>query len=108
MSLWGATVITSLASAIPVVGNSIVTWLWGGFSVDNPTLNRFYSLHYLLPFILAALSLAHLAALHQYGSTNPLGISAQTDLVDFYPYFYTKDLVRTLGLAAFAMFLVGF
>jgi len=61
MSLWGATVITSLASAIPVVGNSIVTWLWGGFSVDNPTLNRFYSLHYLFPFLLAALSLAHLA-----------------------------------------------
>jgi ubiquinol-cytochrome c reductase cytochrome b subunit len=61
MSLWGRTVITSLASAIPVVGTSIVNWLWGGFSVDNPTLNRFYSLHYLMPFILAALSLAHLA-----------------------------------------------
>lgn len=108
MSLWGRTVITSLASAIPLVGNSIVAWLWGGFAVDNPTLNRFYSFHYLMPFLLAALSLAHLAALHQYGSTNPLGINAQTDLVDFYPYFYVKDLVATLRLAAFAAFLVGF
>jgi len=108
MSLWGATVITSLASAIPVVGTSIVSWLWGGFSVDNPTLNRFYSFHYLFPFILAALSLAHLAALHQYGSTNPLGIPAQTDLVDFYPYFYVKDLAATLALAGFAAWLVGF
>lgn len=108
MSLWGATVITSLASAIPVVGNSIVTWLWGGFSVDNPTLNRFYSLHYLLPFILAQLSLAHLAQLHQYGSTNPLGISQQTDLVDFYPYFYTKDLAQVIRLSFFAMYLVCF
>lgn len=108
MSLWGATVITSLASALPIVGTSIVGWLWGGFSVDNPTLNRFYSFHYLFPFILAALSLAHLAALHQYGSTNPLGIPAQTDLVDFYPYFYVKDLVATLALAGFAAWLVGF
>jgi ubiquinol-cytochrome c reductase cytochrome b subunit len=103
-----ATVITSLASAIPVVGNHIVAWLWGGFSVDNPTLNRFYSFHYLFPFLLAALSLAHLAALHMYGSTNPLGLNAQTDLIDFYPYFYVKDLVATLGLSLFAALLVGF
>lgn len=108
MSLWGATVITSLASAIPVVGNTIVGALWGSFSVDNPTLNRFYSFHYLFPFLLAALSLVHLAALHQYGSTNPLGINAITDLVDFYPYFYVKDLVAVLFLACFACFLVGF
>lgn len=108
ISLWGATVITSLASAIPVVGNHIVAWLWGGFSVDNPTLNRFYSFHYLFPFILAALSIAHLAALHQYGSTNPLGIQAQTDLVDFYPYFYVKDLTATLTLAGFGAILVAF
>ena len=73
MSFWGATVITSLASAIPLVGDSIVTWLWGGFSVDNATLNRFYSLHYLLPFIIAGTSLVHIAALHQYGSNNPIG-----------------------------------
>lgn len=79
MSLWGRTVITSLASALPIVGTNIVGWLWGGFAVDNPTLNRFYSFHYLFPFLLAALSLVHLAALHQYGSTNPLGINAQSD-----------------------------
>nr|YP_009449867.1 cytochrome b [Pectinodesmus pectinatus]ANG44804.1 cytochrome b [Pectinodesmus pectinatus] len=108
MSLWGRTVITSLASALPVVGTSIVGWLWGGFCVDNPTLNRFYSLHYLFPFLLAALSLVHLAALHQYGSTNPLGINAQTDLVDFYPYFYTKDLVAALVLSLGAAYLVNF
>jgi ubiquinol-cytochrome c reductase cytochrome b subunit len=97
-----------LASAIPVIGDSIVAWLWGGFSVNNPTLNRFYSFHYLFPFILAALSIAHLAALHQYGSTNPLGIQAQTDLVDFYPYFYVKDLVATITLASLAAVLVAF
>nr|AKJ85784.1 cytochrome b [Pediastrum duplex Group II] len=108
MSLWGATVITSLASALPIVGTSIVHWLWGAFSVDNPTLNRFYSFHYLFPFLLALLSLVHLALLHQYGSTNPLGIQAQTDLVDFYPYFYVKDLVLALALSALLAFLVGF
>lgn len=84
MSQWGRTVITSQASALPVVGTSIVGWLWGGFAVDNPTQNRFYSFHYLFPFLQAALSLVHLAAQHQYGSTNPQGIQAQTDLVDFY------------------------
>nr|AVX48184.1 cytochrome b [Hariotina reticulata] len=108
MSLWGRTVITSLASALPVVGTSIVGWLWGGFCVDNPTLNRFYSFHYLFPFLLAALSLIHLAALHQYGSTNPLGINAQSDLIDFYPYFYTKDLVATLRLRMGGAYLVNF
>nr|ANN44639.1 cytochrome b [Hariotina sp. MMOGRB0030F] len=108
MSLWGRTVITSLASALPVVGTSIVGWLWGGFCVDNPTLNRFYSFHYLFPFLLAALSLIHLAALHQYGSTNPLGINAQSDLIDFYPYFYTKDLVAALRLSMRAAYLVNF
>ena len=71
MSFWGATVITSLASAIPVVGVDVTHWLWGGFSVDNATLNRFFSLHYLLPFIIAGASILHLAALHQYGSNNP-------------------------------------
>jgi Cytochrome b/b6/petB/Cytochrome b(C-terminal)/b6/petD len=96
-----ATVITSLASAIPVVGDSIVTWLWGGFSVDNATLNRFFSLHYLLPFIIAAVSLLHIAALHQYGSNNPLGINSSVDKIAFYPYFYVKDLV---GWVAFALF----
>nr|YP_009710070.1 apocytochrome b [Coleochaete scutata]QFU80175.1 apocytochrome b [Coleochaete scutata] len=101
MSFWGATVITSLASAIPVVGDSIVTWLWGGFSVDNATLNRFFSLHYLLPFVIAGASLLHLAALHQYGSNNPLGINSSVDKISFYPYFYVKDLV---GWVTFAIF----
>lgn len=100
MSFWGATVITSLASAIPVVGDTIVTWLWGGFSVDNATLNRFYSLHYLLPFIIAGASLVHIAALHQYGSNNPLGTNSSVDKINFYPYFYVKDLV---GWTAFAV-----
>ncbi|XP_019435052.1 PREDICTED: uncharacterized protein LOC109341570 [Lupinus angustifolius] len=101
MSFWGATVITSLASAIPVVGDTIVTWLWGGFSVDNATLNRFFSLHHLLPFILVGASLLHLAALHQYGSNNPLGVHSEMDHISFYPYFYVKDLV---GWVAFAIF----
>ena len=101
MSFWGATVITSLASAIPVVGDSIVTWLWGGFSVDNATLNRFFSLHYLLPFIIVGASVIHLAALHQYGSNNPLGTNSTVDKVGLYPYFYVKDLV---GWVAFALF----
>ena len=105
MSFWGATVITSLASAIPVVGDSIVTWLWGGFSVDNATLNRFYSLHYLLPFIIAGASIVHIAALHQYGSNNPLGTNSAVDKVSFYPYFYVKDLV---GWVAFAIFFLIF
>jgi ubiquinol-cytochrome c reductase cytochrome b subunit len=101
MSFWGATVITSLASAIPVVGNDITFWLWGGFSVDNATLNRFFSLHYLLPFIIAGASVVHLAALHQYGSNNPLGVNSLVDKVGFYPYLYTKDLV---GWVSFAIF----
>nr|YP_009720848.1 apocytochrome b [Scherffelia dubia]QGP70653.1 apocytochrome b [Scherffelia dubia] len=99
MSFWGATVITSLASAIPVVGDSIVTWLWGGFSVDNATLNRFFSLHYLLPFIIAGLSIVHIAALHQYGSNNPLG-SLAGDKVPFAPYMVVKDI---LGWVAFSI-----
>jgi ubiquinol-cytochrome c reductase cytochrome b subunit len=108
MSFWGATVITSLASAIPVVGNTIVTWLWGGFSVDNATLNRFFSLHYLLPFIIAGATIVHLAALHQYGSNNPLGTNAAVDRVRFYPYFYVKDLVAWIAFFAFLAFFVYF
>ena len=78
MSFWGATVITNLFSAIPLVGNGIVTWLWGGFSVDNPTLNRFFSLHYLLPFVIFAVVFLHVAALHVSGSNNPLGIDPKS------------------------------
>jgi ubiquinol-cytochrome c reductase cytochrome b subunit len=105
MSFWGATVITSLASAIPVVGMDITYWLWGGFAVDNATLNRFFSLHYLLPFIISGASILHIAALHQHGSNNPLGLSAGVDKISFYPYFFYKDLV---GWVCFAFFFAFF
>tara|TARA_Y100000739_G_scaffold15436_1_gene12525 strand:- start:1922 stop:3253 length:1332 start_codon:yes stop_codon:yes gene_type:complete len=108
MSFWGATVITSLASAIPVVGMDITYWLWGGFSVDNATLNRFFSLHYLLPFIIAGASIVHIAALHQYGSNNPLGSLAVVDKVSFYPYFFLKDLVGWVIFALFFSFFIYF
>ena len=98
MSFWGATVITSLATVIPVVGKQIDYWLWGGFSIDHPTLNRFYSFHYTLPFILAGLSIFHIAALHQYGSTNPLGINTQSSTIHFGTYFASKDLLALLFL----------
>ena len=101
MSLWGATVITNLVSAVPLVGDNLVYWLWGGFSVDNATLNRFYSFHYLFPFIIAALSLVHLALLHQDGSGNPLGIESSVDKISMYPYFIIKDI---LGLVLFILF----
>ncbi len=93
MSYWGATVITNLFSAIPFVGKSIVTWLWGGFSVDNPTLNRFFSLHYLLPFVIVGLVLMHILALHQHGSNNPKGIDVKPgkDTIPFHPYYTVKD-----------------
>jgi ubiquinol-cytochrome c reductase cytochrome b subunit len=94
MSLWGATVITNLMSAIPWVGQDIVEFIWGGFSVNNATLNRFFALHYLLPFVLAALALMHLIALHDSaGSGNPLGVSGNYDRLPFAPYFLFKDLV---------------
>ena len=92
MSFWGATVITSLLTAIPLVGQSIVEWLWGGFTVDNATLNRFYSLHFLMPFLIAGLSVIHLALLHKVGSNNPLGIDSAVDKIPFYPYFVLKDV----------------
>nr|YP_010620149.1 Apocytochrome b [Herposiphonia versicolor]WAX04185.1 Apocytochrome b [Herposiphonia versicolor] len=101
MSLWGATVITNLVSAIPKIGNYIVFWLWGGFSVDNATLNRFFSLHYLFPFIIVALSLIHIALLHQEGSGNPLGIESTSDKINLFPYFVIKDF---FGLVLFFSF----
>lgn len=97
MSLWGATVITNLVSAVPWIGQDIVEFLWGGFSVSNATLNRFYSLHFVLPFALAALVVAHLIALHEHGSGNPLGISGNTDRIPFHPYFTFKDLVTVFA-----------
>ena len=94
MSLWGATVITNLMSAIPWVGQDIVEFIWGGFSVNNATLNRFFSLHFVLPFVLAALALMHLIALHDtVGSSNPLGLSANYDRLPFAPYYIFKDLI---------------
>ena len=100
MSFWGATVITNLFSAIPLVGESIVTLLWGGFSVDNPTLNRFFSLHYLLPFVIEGVVGLHIVALHRFGSNNPLGIDVRgdQDTVSFHPYYTVKDM---FGLSVF-------
>nr|YP_025795.1 apocytochrome b [Tupiella akineta]AAQ18754.1 apocytochrome b [Tupiella akineta] len=92
-SLWGISVITSLFSVVPFVGNDLVQWLWGGFSVNNATLNRFFSLHYLLPFLIAGASIVHIAALHHKGSNNPLGINSAADKIAFYPYSVAKDLV---------------
>lgn len=93
MSYWGATVITNLFSSIPWIGTDLVNQIWGGYSVDNPTLNRFFSLHFLLPFLLAGMILLHLMSLHEHGSTNPLGISSKSDNCRFTPYFTSKDLV---------------
>jgi ubiquinol-cytochrome c reductase cytochrome b/c1 subunit len=107
MSFWGATVITNLFSAIPVVGQSIVDWLWGGFAIDNPTLNRFYALHYLLPFIIVAVVALHVVALHQHGSNNPLGIDPKgpQDTVPFHPYYTMKD---GFGVLIFLIIFAGF
>jgi quinol-cytochrome oxidoreductase complex cytochrome b subunit len=102
MSFWGATVITSLASVVPFIGDSILTFLWGGFSVDNPTLNRFFSLHYLFPFLIAGLAILHLGSVHIDGSNNPLGITSKTDKIGFFPYFVIKDLLAMVGF--FTMF----
>ena len=96
MSLWGATVITNLLSAIPVFGHDLVELIWGGFSVNNATLNRFFSLHFLLPFVLAALVVGHLLALHVHGSNNPNGISNNGDRIPMHPYFIFKDLVTVI------------
>nr|ALO76115.1 cytochrome b [Ptilodactyla sp. PTY01] len=92
MSFWGATVITNLVSAIPYLGTTIVQWLWGGFAVDNATLTRFFALHFLLPFVIAALVMIHLLFLHQTGSNNPLGLNSNIDKIPFHPYFSFKDL----------------
>lgn len=93
MSLWGATVITNLFSAVPVFGQDLVEFIWGGFAVSNATLNRFFSLHYLLPFLLAALALGHMIALHTHGSSNPNGIGSSSDRYSMHPYFTFKDTV---------------
>lgn len=108
MSFWGATVITNFFSVVPVYGTEIVTWLWGAFNVGQPTLNRFFSLHYLLPFAIAGASLVHLAYVHKDGSNNPLGVNGNIDKIPFYPYFYIKDLFSALILSIAFSILVFF
>nr|YP_010564475.1 cytochrome b [Pisidia serratifrons]UZA47091.1 cytochrome b [Pisidia serratifrons] len=96
MSFWGATVITNLFSAVPYVGTSLVQWIWGGFSVDNSTLTRFFTFHFLFPFIIAAFVMIHILFLHNSGANNPLGINSKTDKIPFHPYFTFKDIVGFL------------
>jgi ubiquinol-cytochrome c reductase cytochrome b/c1 subunit len=110
MSFWGATVITNLFSAIPIIGDYIVSWLWGGFSVDNPTLNRFFSLHYLFPFVIFGLVFVHLWALHVHKSNNPAGIDIKgpEDTIPFHPYYTMKDLFGFGVFMIFFMFFVFF
>nr|YP_009773275.1 cytochrome b [Meitanaphis microgallis]QIZ12423.1 cytochrome b [Meitanaphis microgallis] len=104
MSFWGATVITNLLSAIPYLGNSIVIWIWGGFSINNATLTRFFSIHFILPFIIIMFTFIHLFFLHLTGSNNPLGINSNFDKITFSPYFIIKDLI---GLIIFMwMFMI--
>nr|AMN14249.1 cytochrome b [Esox lucius]UZC55118.1 cytochrome b [Esox lucius] len=108
MSFWGATVITNLLSAVPYIGNDLVQWIWGGFSVDNATLTRFFAFHFLFPFIIAAATILHLLFLHETGSNNPVGINSDADKIPFHPYFSYKDLLgfvfMLFGLASLALF----
>ncbi|AFX98851.1 cytochrome b(C-terminal)/b6/petD family protein [Candidatus Endolissoclinum faulkneri L2] len=106
MSFWGATVITNLFSAIPIIGESLVNWLWGGFSIDNPTLNRFFVLHYLFPFIIVSIVLLHIIALHRFGSNNPLGIEIKypNETIPFHPYYTIKD---AYGMGIFLILFAG-
>nr|AMP45756.1 cytochrome b [Cebus albifrons]URH14545.1 cytochrome b [Cebus albifrons]URH15221.1 cytochrome b [Cebus albifrons] len=92
MSFWGATVITNLLSAIPYTGHNLVQWIWGGFSVDKPTLTRFFTFHFILPFIITALATIHLLFLHETGSSNPSGMTSSPDKIMFHPYYTTKDI----------------
>nr|YP_010034197.1 cytochrome b [Arhopalus unicolor]YP_010363588.1 cytochrome b [Cephalallus oberthueri]QOW83736.1 cytochrome b [Arhopalus unicolor]UNZ12702.1 cytochrome b [Cephalallus oberthueri] len=105
MSFWGATVITNLLSAIPYLGSMIVQWMWGGFAVDNATLNRFFTLHFLFPFIVLALVIIHLLFLHQTGSSNPLGTKSNIDKIPFHPFFSLKDIVGFLIMMFLLIFL---
>nr|AAG27934.1 cytochrome b [Dipodomys ordii] len=108
MSFWGATVITNLLSAIPYIGTDLVEWIWGGFSVDKATLNRFFAFHFILPFIIAAMAMVHLLFLHETGSNNPLGIPSDCDKIPFHPYYTTKDFLGIVLLLAFFFTLVLF
>ena len=106
MSFWAATVITNFFTAFPIIGDKIVTLLWGGFSVDNATLNRFFSLHYLLPFLISGVVIVHMAAVHNDGSNNPLGISSHADKIAFFPYFFIKDTLGLVGGLIFFSFFI--
>nr|YP_010947252.1 cytochrome b [Mustilia falcipennis]WGO62254.1 cytochrome b [Mustilia falcipennis] len=105
MSFWGATVITNLLSAIPYLGTMLVNWIWGGFAVDNATLTRFYTFHFLLPFILAMMTMIHLLFLHQTGSNNPLGLNSNLDKIPFHPFFTFKDLIGFIILLSMLVML---
>nr|ACL82835.1 cytochrome b [Macropodus opercularis]ACL82836.1 cytochrome b [Macropodus opercularis] len=114
MSFWGATVITNLLSAVPYVGDMLVQWIWGGFSVDNATLTRFFAFHFLFPFIIAAMTIIHLLFLHETGSNNPLGLNSNVDKITFHPYFSYKDLmgfaillIALISLSLFSPNLLG-
>nr|AEI52274.1 cytochrome b [Presbytis rubicunda rubicunda] len=108
MSFWGATVITNLLSAIPYIGTNLVQWVWGGYSIDNPTLTRFFTLHFTLPFIIAALTMLHLLFLHETGSNNPCGIPSNSDKIPFHPYYTTKDALGMILLFLILMTLTLF
>nr|AIW63894.1 cytochrome b [Microcebus murinus] len=108
MSFWGATVITNLLSAIPYMGNDLVEWIWGGFSVDKATLTRFFAFHFILPFVILALVMVHLLFLHETGSNNPLGIPSESDKIPFHPYYTIKDLLGLMLLLITLMILVLF
>nr|ADB82765.1 cytochrome b [Uta stansburiana] len=105
MSFWGATVITNLLSAIPYIGTTLVEWIWGGFSVDNATLTRFFTFHFLLPFAIIGVSMIHLLFLHETGSNNPTGLASNTDKIPFHPYFSYKDLLGALLLTLLLLLL---
>nr|AWV84392.1 cytochrome b [Platypedia putnami] len=106
MSFWGATVITNLMSAIPYLGSMLVNWIWGGFAVDNATLTRFYSLHFIMPFVILALSMIHLIFLHQTGSNNPLGVNSNMDKISFHPYFSIKDMMGYMLILVFFLIFI--
>nr|AKM16247.1 cytochrome b [Neamblysomus julianae] len=108
MSFWGATVITNLLSAIPYIGTTLVEWIWGGFSVDKATLTRFFAFHFILPFIVAALTMVHLLFLHETGSNNPSGLNSDADKIPFHPYYTVKDLLGALILLLFLLLLTLF
>nr|YP_010262438.1 cytochrome b [Eremias nikolskii]UIX22843.1 cytochrome b [Eremias nikolskii] len=108
MSFWGATVITNLLSAIPYVGNTLVEWIWGGFAIDNATLTRFFTLHFLLPFIIMGASMVHLLFLHETGSNNPTGLNSNSDKIPFHPYYSYKDALGALIMLLCLLYLALF